>query len=770
MESQVIFRDKQELQSADLNNLQDFARDSMDHIVKDAIDPGKGYSGFAATKTAATEVTLSPGRLYAAGAVYARDDNAVIDLFNQLPLVTRKRVAIVAWGQEQETDVQPRDFLIDAQTGQTEPQSVAMESHRRAEISAVAGVEGPDPAYPPTDANVTVICYVLLDTNGVVSIEQWTATQLPNLRDVANRVTTLEGWRTNISGQVDTLRTDLSALAERMKMYALRSELIDLTAQLEELRRKVYEPASYYHYATNHFLDDTDTNDGATGYDAVVNEGIRFAQANSATSELALLNPSNVYVAVNSGFVLPKYSHSLRMDLTGYSGEERLSAYTYETTTMVQLTRTRRRVRYGPAFSVCTNAAWWRQGYYDPINRIFTTIAGGSFALVDPAQLPDWYNGRERQGNAHFIRLWAYWVDYYDEPYWAFVTNSSSVSGQQVAQTFLNSQDGWLTKIGLYFSRLANSGDVNVAICETAYGMPDLSKVVQRVTVPFASLKTGAISGGAALPSLVETPVVIPPTFLKAGKRYAVVVITAADHYVAMSNSDNAKVQGTFFASTDGAFFAGNLVEDMKMRLYYAKFERTRLSVELQPLQLAGGILNLDFLTEMIEPPSTAVTYEVQVNGAWVPLGAAPNGPNLTSLPAVLPLRVTLTGSTDLMPGLSLTGSQAIVSRPKTLFKWVSDLRTLGSPTDSIKVIVDLQAFDEADHDLTISLRTGVDQLGSESADSVSSITLPDGTIRRTAVFNVTAVSNYSVVIDGAAASASELFHVAELVEWAQGA
>ena len=200
MERNVIYRDRQELQSADLNNMQDFARTSMDHIVRDAVESGKAYSGFSATKTAATEITLSAGRLYAGGAVYARGEDIIVDLFNVLPLVTRKRVAIVSFGQEVETDIQPRDFLIDAQTGTTEPQSVAMESLRRAEISTVAGTEGPDPSYPATDANVTVIAYVLLDTTGVVAIEQWQATQLPNLRNVANRTIALERWRGQITG------------------------------------------------------------------------------------------------------------------------------------------------------------------------------------------------------------------------------------------------------------------------------------------------------------------------------------------------------------------------------------------------------------------------------------------------------------------------------------------------------------------------------------------------------------------------------------------
>ena len=38
--------------------------------------------------------------------------------------------------------------------------------------------------------------------------------------------------------------------------------------------------------------------------------------------------------------------------------------------------------------------------------------------------------------------------------------STASINGQQVAQTFLNSQDGWLSQVGLFFSRKAASGDV----------------------------------------------------------------------------------------------------------------------------------------------------------------------------------------------------------------------------------------------------------------------------------------------------------------------
>lgn len=767
MESTVIFRDRQELQSADLNSAQDFARAAIDHVVRDAVDVGKGYVGFSATKTAAAEVTLSAGRLYAAGAVFARDEDVVIDLFNALPLVTKKRIALVAFGQAVDTDVQPRDFLIDAQLGTTEPQSVAMESHRRCEVSTVAGTESPDPSYPATDANVTVLAYILLDTAGVVAVEQWTPTQLPNLRLVANRVTSLELWRGQISGQVDTLRTDLSALADRMLAFALKNEVVDLTQQLEDLRTKVYEPGAYIYYGTDHFLDEDGSNPDHASFDAVVEEGVRFAVAGTATAALALLNPNNVYVTVNNGFVLPKYGHAIRMDLTGYSGETRMAQYTFETAEIRQLTRSRQRRRYGATKKVCTNSTWWRQGAYDMAANVFRRN-GETWEVINgvPDRMP---NGQViPNGNIHWVRLTQFWIDIYQEPYWERVTSTANLSGQQVAQTFLNSQDGWLSQVGLFFSRKAATGDVTLVICETAFGMPDLTRVLSRTTIPVADLQVGAVSGGAGLPSLVETRVPIPPTYLVAGRRYAIVCVTTGDHYVAMTNTDNGVVQGTFFVSTDGAFFAGNLVDDLKMRLYFARFERTRLSIELSALQLAGGILDIDILNEGITPPACRTDFEVQVNGAWVPLDGAPNGPNLSGLPAILPMRVTLTGTTDLMPGLGLTGSQAIVSRPKTSFTWVGVQRTLGSASNAIKVMVDLQAFSEADHDCTVSLMTGSGLSGTETADIVEDVTLPDGSIRRTAIFNVTSISDYAVKIVGSTASAADLFHVGELIEFSQ--
>lgn len=759
MESTVIYRDRQELQSADLNNMQEFMRSSVDHIVLDAIENGKAYSGFATTKTAATEVTLSSGRLYAGGLVYARNEDIVIDLFNVLPLVTRKRVAIVAYGQTVETDVQPRDFLIDAQTGTTEPQSVALEELRRAEVSTVVGIEGPEPSYPTTDENVTVIAYVLLDTSGVISIEQWGPNKLPNLRNLLRQTTALENWRGQISGQVDTLRTDLAALADRMELFAMKSDVVNLTGELEQLRSKVNEPGDFIFYGTDRLLDTATSQEDHPDYTAEIEEGIRFPASASDTGVLSLLNPNEPQVTETSGFVLPKYAHGLRMDLTGYSSEEQISQYTYETTELVRRRRIRWRWRYGPWWRYSRSYRWWWANRWNY-----------AYLALRRANEAEWIRTRTDWEGWRFARRNSWWVDYWYSYYWAKVTSTNNVSGQQIAQTFLNSQDGWLSKIGLFFSRKGSTGDVEVVVCETEYGMPNLSAVVSRTTLPVGDIQSGVTSGSRGLPALVETPVAIEPTFLEAGKRYAVLLITSGDHYVAMTDSDNAVVQGTFFASTDGAFFSGNLVKDMKMRLYFAQFEKPRLSVDMTPLQLSGGVLNIDILTETAVPPACSLQWEVQVNGAWVPLGEEPDGPDLSSLPAVLPLRATFVGTTDLMPGFSISESEVKVNRGATAFTWVSDQKTLGSTAASIKVAIELSGFDEVAHDCEIRLLTGAAQGADLTAAVVEDITLADGTLQRTATFSGLAADFYTIKVLGSTNGAANTFTVDEVSSFAQSA
>ena len=90
----------------------------------------------------------------------------------------KKQIAVVAWGSTVQQDIQPRDFIIDADTGQSQPQSVAMQQSRYCNIDIVPGVEGPSPTYPSIDSTDLLIGYVLCDPTGIVSFQQAVDNQL----------------------------------------------------------------------------------------------------------------------------------------------------------------------------------------------------------------------------------------------------------------------------------------------------------------------------------------------------------------------------------------------------------------------------------------------------------------------------------------------------------------------------------------------------------------------------------------------------------------
>lgn len=771
----VKFRAKQQVKYYDLTNAQEYNRRHLDKVVLDTIEPGAAYAGFVATKTAATEVTLTPGRLYKSaevngdprGIVYSRDDDIVLDLFNRLPLVTKKRVAIVAWGSNVDTDVEPRSFKvsIDPPTYQTD--DVSMTEVRYANINDIPGTEAADPPYPTVDSIYTVIAYVLLDTSGVVSVEQVTTTQVSNLRNVNNRLSALEVWRALIGARVDSLATDLAAILARLSDFVTQSDfaaLIRRVAALEDrvttVENKLSTVTEFVGYWFDWFLNGDGTDDAHATYAARVEEGIRFPTAAASTpAALSLLNPSNPDVNVASGFMLPKWSDVKRLFTAGYTSEVNISAYTFATTDIVELTRTRTRLRYGPERTICTNAQEWMSGTKDWAAGTFT-FNGETFLVLNADELQQ-HLANGGIPTRFMIRIAQVWVDTYEEPYWDRVTVESSVAGAMVAQTFLWSQDAYLSALGFYFSRVGSTGDVTVLLTETMLGQPDMTRVLSKTTLLRTAIATTGGSGAGGLPAVVETKHTIPPKYLKGGRRYAVVLVTAGEHYVAASNVDNAVMNGTMFRSTDGGYFLGDLASDMKLDIYAARFLKNRISVEFNEFELSGGARDIDIIAEKSLPPSTTIVWETYLAGVWQPL--AFEGADLTSLPAVVRLRATISGTLDLMPGIGLTNSQVTLSRGATAFTWFSDEKTPSTAAEAIKVVALLEDFVEANHDCTATILRGVGETV-EAADATEDVVLSNGSTQRTWSFTLDAsASTYRVKIVGAAASAAAPYHVAKL-------
>ena len=139
MERQVIFRDRQELQSGDLNNIGSYAGTAQQHLVQDAVSASLHFTGGVVSAKSATEVDVAALRFYNNGLVYVSEQTETLNLFQYLPLVTKKCVAVVIWGEQTDTEVEPRDFLTDLTTGATQPQAVAMTRLNKANINLLPG-------------------------------------------------------------------------------------------------------------------------------------------------------------------------------------------------------------------------------------------------------------------------------------------------------------------------------------------------------------------------------------------------------------------------------------------------------------------------------------------------------------------------------------------------------------------------------------------------------------------------------------------------------
>jgi hypothetical protein len=814
-ENAVIYRDNQETQAADFNNLQDYLGDSLDHVVLDAIEPKMSYSGFVISKVAPTQINVSPGRFYSAGQVYARNEVVTIDLFNMLPVTQKKQIAVVCWGSTITQDIQPRDFIIDADTGQSQPQSVAMTTTRYCNVDVVPGVEGPSPQYPATDATDLVIGYVLVDPTGIVSVQQVTANAIDNLRDLTDRVSTIEVFDAQISGQVATLTTALAALADQLRNYVLITEYQKLVTLVKEIWDLIHQPAAYIYYGTDNFLDTslsytTGNVDGA--YNAQINEGLRFPGTNAAaTTTLQLLNPSDPTATISlDGFMLPTPSGArVRVDCSFNAIpwiEERILQYVFINFTIRHLRPARYRHRCGFPWLPCpASQVWWYQAQLDPTTRILSFV-GETWEIAQwrdiaqhPENTPDWPQHQ-------FDRLRFFWRDRVDVYYWAKLFDNFDHSGQHICQTFLNGQDGWLSGVTVFMmSPLAQPLAVLIAGTQSD-GTPDhLKQTIRRITLDgpgvqacfdnpvligdIETIRTFQV--GIFTKTFIKTgpPIYVypcrinfPPVFLESGKRYGLHFLTTYDHRFCISD------QWDLFAVHQGAYWVSGSTglylwpsttnpKSLRFMLHYATWGQwqgntqaaggaVRAEVQMQPLQLAGGIGGIDILADAVEPPATDLSYQVQIGGNWQKFDADPNMPAFSGGPAILPFKIVFTGTTDLMPGVSLQQSQVTVHGVRsTVFHHISTFIPVASAITHIKVICKLYSFVTAHHTCTASLHYSTTH---KPADVIVDMTLDDGSIERTWTFNTASIADgFYVEIDGTTDGVGDYYLVGQRIAYA---
>jgi len=744
MDRQVVFRDRQELQADDLNNVEEFTDRNFGHVITDAITGERQVTGMALSQETTTSLEVDAGRLWSGdtGEIFSLDAAAALSVFSYLPVTDERYLAISVAGNEQDTDSEPRDFLVDLQTGETEPSTVAMERARVAVPYITAGVESASPQKPAAPTGHTLLGYAKLNPGGIVEIEQATNRELPQLNTVNTRVVSLESWRTLAQPRIATLSSDVSDLAARVHGLAGTTEMRDVARDVARLKEIANLPDMYSDWGADNFLDSEESDTDNIDWHARTEEGVRFPWAGQTEQQLALFNSLTTDVTVTNGLCLPAYNEVIRLQTAGYAGELSISQYQSQSYTIKQGTIARQRRRYGPTRTVCINARWWQTGTYDPAEQVFRKD-GETWEVLGL---------EEGEPLHHWNRIRRFWVDRWTETYWYVDTTDVNISGAQVSQTVLQAQNGWTTGVDLYFTQTASSGVVYLHLCETANGVPDLNKSIASTSVNAADL------------NLYPTKTAFNwarPAFVEAGKRYALVITTTGDHYVAIV-SGTQYTQGTLFYSMDGAYYQGDFTKDLMMDLRFADFVNPRTVVELDPVSLSGGIADVDLLAEIVEPQSTSMILEYQKSGAgaWFPMEAA-TADELIGLPALLNLRAVFIGSSDLMPGIMLTGSRLQANRPNLSFDHWSEQQTLASASDNIQVQVLIEDWDPARHTLTCTL---VDGGTTYTADS-STDAVEGAAIRRTFLFTPedgVGITTFQVRLEGTTDNALVPYHVSE--------
>jgi hypothetical protein len=741
----------------DINNLQTYVADSIDHIVADAIVATPRYAGFLAAKSGPAQVTLTVGRLYNSGKVYAKDTPTAYDFVAQLPVAAKRIVLISAWGSEVDTGATPRNVLIAAQsTPQNpvyQPQILEIVHARVANLGTSIGAEAPDPAPPVIDATLLPIAKVILTPTGVESVTNFSVNEVPTLADVEDRVIDLEAFEAAAAPQLASLASDIARLSNDLKRPDSSQLTGRMLGRLAVLEARNGIPSNAADSSADFFLDPANTDITNVNSNCKVAEGVRFADDGVAVTALQLFNPLNPLATIAGGVLFPAYDPALRFTTGPQSGATQISAYTYQTQNIVQKTMSRQRIRYGREFTVCTNSAFWRSGTYDPVSQTFTRN-GETFSLsAADAQ-------RAAQGHA-FIRLKQFWTDIYQEPYWDVVTTTSSIAGASIYETFPVGQDFWLHSVGLLFTALDATGSVTIAICECeTTGEGNLAKTLAQATLARSALQAAPAKTVFAFSK---------PVYMQAGKRYALSVITPGNHYIATASGPSFP-QGMFFGVT-GGYGVADPTKHIVADFHACKFRQTVTAIDLASLQLSGGITSIDILAAAIAPSSTALTYQVQLSGIWTSLNDVNIG-NLNAggaLPPLLPFRAVFAGTQDIMPCLDLLTSQVKVARPKTSYTaiWPATARTPPAASASIRATIRFESFEAAWHTTAAKLLTGASYATETNPSSYTDVTTADGALERTYVWNLgAAVSSYKIKTTGTTTTPLITFHQAWIKDW----
>lgn len=749
MEKQVIFREYHSQEAGDHNNLQTFAQQALDHITVDAVTSARRFAGFTVSKSDQAEVTIQPGRMYdTSGAIFARDTSLSQSMLGFLPAAAQRIVSISVYGGVIDTETEQRDKLVDQETGETTAVAVDTVRQRQATLVVTQGQESADPQPPALPAEHVEIARILLDPTQVVQVTQLSINQVVSTQALDTRSRSLEAWRGQITPKVNGLGADLADLARQTAGSASQHTMRTMRRDIARIKEALSFPSDATNYGASYYMikddgDDYDNSQGL-GYDIKIEEGLRFPDANANQFEISLFSQLDPNASLNNGILLPKYSSEVKIANEEYHSQLGMAQYGFQNHEVKVGYMSRSRLRYGGSKFVCTNGV-----VYDTESGV--PVMSNVFDFESQSLVSKY--ATYAQGNYIHYRENQYWFDSWREPFLYTETTDHAISGAEISQTIPITNDIWCDGLDIWVAQKGGAENIHLAICEVIAGQPDKSKTIAYAVLDHNDIVTG------------WNTISFPPTFLGKGGRFAAVLISNSDHQLGMTSGQQ-YLDGTFFYSTDGAYYQGDLTKDLMFRLRGARFDAPHVTIEFQPINLDGGFRDIDIMGHMWAPESTELIFEMRPGGAgdWQAL-TVDNLNILDTAPPLAQFRARFIGTRDMMPALQLTGSRVSVSRPKTSGIYVSDELTLASASDSLVFEVLLENFDDTPHDHTLTIKPNGAAVELPDLVSTTIVNADERRVKRVYSFSLGApITAFSIIQTINTNSASDTCHVAELV------
>ncbi len=665
----VKFYDDAQLSAEDLNNLQTYQRSFDSGLIADAITKTTLYTGLDIIKQSSHQLDVTPGRLWhAEGVAYSLYDKVVTNVLQYLPLTDRRYLAVLVRGEIEESNICETDFLVSLEPVSYQPKPVAKDEVRKVVVTFKSGIESPEPERPLADTGYVLLGYVLLDTSGIVLVEQNTHLKMISANETyqltRQNAAAIEALKQSIA-KVDV---DVAAVAMKQQGSADWDSIASLAGDVAEIKQVNALGDDGTDFGMDNFADTSESNPDAAGYAARVDDGMFFPFEAEVAQALELDDSADSLVKNENGFVLPAYSLEQTLALTKDAGE--LSIGTYESVSRVVKQGVRTKTRLVPSYSYYYTYHYTKKRRYS------------------------WgWTMQRRPGTRHrryYFSGYQYqsYHEYYN--YTQEVTTTHNLAGHQVAQTWMQTQARWRKQVGLVFTTRPGH-DVHLLICETRQnGDPDFDRCIAKTSVAAQNIRVGS-----------TTWFDFAPFYLASGM-YAAVIVTQGACKIMQARDEDGILHGSLLVSTDSTKWAVTIDKDLKISFRDLVFKQNSTTVLLRPLSLAGGITNVEFDLDATLPEGVSVVPEFRHDGdtEWYAMGDTDLA-KMQAMPALIHCRLKFLGNEKMSAGINFPASKIEGGRLASAVKHVSSAYDFASAVEHITVTARVENWDDALHSVT---------------------------------------------------------------------